>query len=212
MSFFVSKNRRITTIKDDLHEHYVNHKFLYTVFIIVLLAGFLVGAIAGTKNANTSGMDALTDGMLLKFLSYKVNILQFCISKFFGLIGIVVLCWFLCFNRWMGLLSFLIILYNAFIIGSTCAVIIVCFKLAGTLAVLLCYLPLSLLSLCCLMAFCVISIKYSFVMCGSKYNVLSVDYYSSNKISLLVLLSLHFLACVLQLIMLPWLCAAIIIQ
>lgn len=212
MSFFVSKNRKITTIKDDFHEHYVNHKFLYITFIIVLLAGFLIGIIAGCKNANTSGMTNLPDGMLLKFLSCKINVFQLCLSKFIGLIGIMILCWVLCFNRWLGLLSFLIILYNAFIIGASCSIIISCFKLAGVLSVLLCYLPLSLLSLFCLMAFCVITIKYAFVMCGSKFNVLSSDYYLSNKLTLWFLLLLHFLSCVLQLIMLPWLCAAIIIQ
>ena len=209
MSFFVSKSRSVSVFKDNFSEHFSRYKVLYLVFISFALAGFVVGIISAVHNPLDQKLDHLPDVVLFKYLSSSVSLGQFFLSRVFSLFGMMILCWVLCFNKWLSLLNIVLCVYKGFVIGSTCAFLIQIYKIVGFLNVLLAYLPFCLVSFVCLIVFCVISMKYVFIQ-NSGCNVLSGDYFCSIKTILFMCMILHFLCCLLQILLLPFISATII--
>ena len=212
MPFFISKSRKISVLKDSFCDHFSKYKPLYLLFLVVLLAGFVVGLISGGQKASLNDISYLPDRIWFGFLSNNITIMQLFFSRVLSLFGLMILGWILCFNKWLSLLNVLIVVYNAFILGATCSMLVGLFRFVGVLNVLLAYLPLHLLSLGCFVCFCVVSVKYAFETCNFGYNVLSKNYFDVIKQSLLVLVCLHFLSCVVEILILPWLSASILVS
>ena len=212
MSFFLFRTRRISAFKNDVSEHFSKHKALYWLFLSFLLAGFIVGIIAGVNKSGNSCVEYFPDIVILNFLSSKISVGQLFLLRFFSLFGMVLLIWVLSFNKWTSLLSVLIVLFNSFVLGATCAVLISSFKLVGFLNVIFAYLPCHLVSLLCLIMFSVVSIKYCFE--SSKFGgcVFYRDYFDCVKGCLILTVLFHFIACILEIIIFPWLSSVIVIN
>ncbi len=210
MPFFVSNFRKFLIIKDSIAEHFGRYKKQYLVLLILIFSALIVGVIAGIKKAQISNIEGLPDITLLKYLSSNINIGGVFASRFFSTIGLLILVWLLSFNRFTSLFSTLILIYNAYIIGATCAMLLSLFRFAGFINILLVYLPCRLLSLLCLLVFSVVCIRFSFDKCNTA-SVLSFDFYATTRAVLVCVFSLLCISCVFELIFLPWVSSAIIV-
>lgn len=211
MPFFVSNFRKIQTFKDCVVEHFCRYKTQYIFLFVVVLSAFLIGLIAGFKKAGDSTLEALPDVVFCKYLQCNITLGQFFLSRFFSFVGMLIFIWLLHFNKWTGLLSITILIYNAFVIGCTSAILISLCRFGGIVNVLLVYLPFHLLTLFCLIVFTAVCINFSFDTCNAGCGKLSMEFFGTIKFVLLTILILQLVGCVLEIILLPWLSSAIII-
>ena len=212
MPFFIFKTRKYLTFKDEISEHFVRYKSLYCLFWCFVAAGFIVGIIAGVNKSTGNELEFMPDAITFKFLTSNLSVWQLFLSRLFSMIGMFVLVWILCLNRWSSLLCLLLILFCSFVFGATCAVLICHFRLVGFLNVIFCYFPCRLLSLFCLICFCAVSVKYSFENHLFGCSVCCRDYFSANLVCICAVILLLFLACLIEILIFPWLSAVIIIN
>lgn len=212
MPFFISRTRKITLVKDAVAEHFQKYKSLYILFLIVMIAGILVGIVAGVQKSSVEGLKNLPDMIWCKYLLKETSVWQLFLSRFFSFLCMCCICWFLAFNRWVSLLSLLLIIYNAFILGAMCSILVCSFKFVGFLNMLLVYLPFHLISLLCLVCFCVVCVRYSFDACKTSYSVLSFNFFQTIKSIIVLVFASHLLSCLIELIILPWFSATILIS
>ena len=210
MPIFVSKFRRFLILKDSIAEHFYKYKKLYLLFGILILSALIIGVMAGIKKAQTLDVQGLPDATLLNYLGGKLTIGGVFASRLFTTLGLLIFVWLLCFNIYTGLLNILILVYNAFLLGATCAMLISLFKFAGFINILLVYLPCRLVHLYCLLVLSVVSIKFSFDRCNTA-SVLSLEYFYNIKAILLIVFVALVISCIFELLLLPWLSSALVV-
>lgn len=209
MPFFVSKFRKIQVFKDCIVEHFYKYKMQYLILGVIVLSALIVGLIAGFKKVNEATLATLPDVTFGRYLQNTITLGQLFVSRLFSFVGILILIWLLHFNKWLGLLSVIILIYNAFVVGCTCAILMSLCKFG--VFIMLIYIPCHLLTLFCLIAFTAVCINFSFDTCNSGVGSLSKEFFDSIKFVLIAICLLQLVACILEILLLPWINSAIII-
>lgn len=203
MPKFISKLHNITIFFDNLAEHFYKHKKQYIIIGILLISAIIVGIIAGFGNANNNCVDNIADITLRRYLNIQMSLGGMFASRIFGVIAISIVIWLFSCNKWLSFINVLLLIYLGFVFGNTCAVIISLFRLGGFINILIVYLPSHLLKLIAFAVFMVVCQKYIYDHCGHKLGILTLDFYYYIKNVLFFTLVMHFVACMLEILLLP---------
>ena len=203
MPKFISKLHNFTIFFDSLAEHFYRHKKQYITIGVLIISSVIVGVIAGFGYANNNSIDNIADITLRRYLNMHMSLGGVFASRVFGFITICIVIWLFSCNKWLSIINVFLLIYLGFVFGNTCAVIISLFRLGGFINILIVYLPSHLLKLIAFVAFMVVCQKYIFDHCGHKLGILTLDFYYYVKSVLFCTLILHFVACLLEVLLLP---------
>ncbi len=205
-------SREIESLKYELKDHFLLYKKWYIFFSILVGLGLAIGIFVGFSMKTNLTLDKIPETLFVNFVEGKVGVANLVFSRIISMLLLVLGVWLSCFRPWLGLFGSIAIVYRSFVVGVTCACLIILYNVVGVLNVLLLVLPCYILFLLVLASFATICISFSFSSRIYGGNVLSVDFLCRNKKALFVLLILMFVCVVLELILLPILSSTLLIQ
>ncbi len=190
----------------DIKDHFRTYKKYYLIFTVLILIGLITGMLTAFKYSKDFEISNLNDKVLIGFISGDIGaftlllrrIFQFCILFF--LIYLINIKSFTCF------LNFILILYEAYILGLNCAIFITLFNISGIINVFVVYLPCHLLFLISLMALCTIFCSNCFKYRKFNENIFCSTFWQQNGRSIICIIVLGLLALILESILLPTFC------
>ena len=207
----ISFYRLIMSAKNCLNEHFCKFKTWYVVLLNVAVVGIIVGLVTGLKIAPDSSISKMPDSILRGYIEGNVSIFGVFFSRFFSLLGIMLLIWatnckpFLCF------VSLLALVYQSFSIGATIAFLITLFNVGGILNVIFIVIPFHLLFLFVLMGWTCVCVGYNFECKNFGGNIFSRDFICNARFTFALFVCLMLLGVFLEALLLPWFASAIII-
>ena len=201
--------RQKSFLKYSLLDHFLEYKWSYIIFGIIVLLGLLLGFFIGFNRAENFSLNDLPDMVLAQYISKKASIAAVFFSRLFGFLGLCLL--LICLNSkgFLCPLSFFVLLYRSFLVGINSAILISLYKFGGVVNVVLIYLPVHLTSLILLMilgAICFWICVNSKKMCCS---VFSFQFLKGYKNLFLILFLLAFVCFLLEAIVMPHITATL---
>ena len=154
-------NRLLDTFKYNVYTHFCRYKFLYILTSILCLVFFIIG-ICVIFNKTSLNIDDIADKTLLAFLTHDSGVFGMIFSRIFTFVLLALCIWLTNFRPLLCILSFIIIIYRSFIIGTTCALLIKLFQFGGIINVVIIYLPFNLISLFLLISCCNVCVYHNF--------------------------------------------------
>lgn len=211
MSRFGFKMHNVIVVKDNIVEHLSRHKKQYLIIGVLLFSAFIVGVIAGFGHHNLTNVSSIPDVVFKRYLNAEISIGTLFLSRILNFVGLSILIWFFSCNKWLSLVNVLILIYQAFVLGATSAILMILFKFSGVINVIIVYLPCYLISLCCFLSLLVACQKYTIDRCNYQGGILSLDFYYSIKNVLFSSIIVYVLVNLLQIVLLPIFSSALII-
>ena len=189
---FKNKNfRRNGFIKYSISDHFCQYKWLYLLFVLICLTGLILGFVLGFNKSENFSLNDLPDTVLVSFLNKSISPASMFFSRIFAFLGIFLLIWCLNLKGYLSWISFLIFLYQSFLIGINCALLISIYKFLGVVNVVLIFLPVHLVCLSLLIVWGVVC----FYQCQKQkingYSVFSACFLKDKLLILLII----FLSC-----------------
>ena len=194
-----------------LKDHFRECKKYYIVFAVLILIGLITGILTGFKKGSSLTIDSFNDKVLVDFLSGDLGIFAMLIRRLFSFCVLFFLLCLLNIKSFTVFANFVIVLYQAYILGVNSAIFISLFSISGIINVFVVYLPCRLLSL-------VVLTSLATILCSSclKYRkfgetIMCHSFWQQKSRTLILLLVLSILVALFECILLPSLCSAFFI-
>jgi len=180
---------------------------VYLIFLLsAFFIGFFIGIIVLIKYRSVIIIDNLTDSCLCEYLKEKISLLTFIFKRFFTIVLILLVILFISFNKYSCYLNALIFIYFGYILAFNTGVIIICFGFFGIIYSIISILFLGLVySLILLMA---MMICRDICVCEFNYFIKLKE----NCLFFIALIVLLLFACILEIILLPFLTSTFLIN
>ncbi len=207
-SFFRFFSSAKMSIRDDFYEN----KKWYILCVSLVVAGIICGLIAGIKIAPDVSVGRIPDSFLRRFIDGDISIWGLFFSRilvdlcFLAVIFVTNCRPILCF------VSLVLIAYRAFCMGITSTILIAIFKVGGALNVILVVLPSQLLLLAAMVIFAVMCISYNFGCKVYGGSIFCSEFFCCSRLAIYFVLLLVFCSIFVELLLLPWLGAFLIVS
>ena len=210
---FKGKNfsRNGTIFKFAVSEHFSKYKWMYLILGAVCLTGLITGFIVGFTRADNISLDTLPDSILVAFINKETTTSSIFFSRIFAFIGLLLLVWVTNCKPCLCFITFIILLYRAFLIGVNCSILIILYQVGGVINVILIFLPVHLIALFALLVWCCVCFYTNLVNKKMGYNILNLNFIACNKGCFFCTIILAIIAYVFEAILLPYLTSAVFI-
>ena len=146
--------------KVSIAEHFSKYKWFYVILGAACIAGLVIGFVTGFSRAGDIKFEDLSDTVLVAFINKDASSASVFFSRFFAFLGLIILIWLINCKPFLCWLTFIVLIYRAFLIGVNCAILIVLYHMGGVINVILIFLPIHLITLFALLIWCVVCIIY----------------------------------------------------
>lgn len=204
--------RAFDRIKFSLFEHFSSYKWAYLIIGLLAILGLIIGLIAGFSNSSNLDMDDIPDSILLGVLQHNISASALLFSRLFSFILTSLLIFLINFRPWLSMIAILIVMYKAFIIGSSCAIIINLFQIGGFINVFIVYLPCNIFWLFALVSWCTICSYHNWETRHYGGCIVGRDFVCRKRAVMLTLIMFIFIVSLIECILLPVFCSAIILS
>ncbi len=204
-------SRQSAMFKISICEHFAKYKWFYLILGSVCLAGLIIGFFVGFNRAENLKLDDLPDSVLLSYINKEIANTSVFFSRVFSFLGILILVWVTNCKPFLCFITFITILYRAFLIGINCSILIILYQVGGVINVVLIFLPVHLIVLFALLVWSSICLYSNFANKNLGYNILSVDFIRCKKTTFLIVVIIAVCAYALETILLPYLTSAVFI-
>jgi len=192
-------------------EHFSKYKWVYIILGSVCLCGLIIGFIVGFNRAENIKLKDLPDTVLVAFINKDITNASVFFSRFFAFIGILILVWLTNCKPFLCWITFIVLLYRAFIIGINCALLIVLYEVGGIINVIIIFLPCHLFALFALLIWCVVCFYNNLSNKNLGYHILSIDFIVCVRVNIIVVNSIALVAYLLEALLIPCLTSAVFI-
>ena len=161
------------------------------LFLIISIIGIIMGISSVIKYIDSISKSNMTDTRFLDYLSGKISTFSLCMGYFARYFFVVTIFIFLCSEKFLSLMCYIIVLYMGYIAGINSAVISVVFGFSGIIHVILCYIPFFIMEVLLLsVVFCTLVMrqKCSIKLCNKSY--FSFDKRFVKQMAFLIILGL----------------------
>ena len=151
---------------------YKQNWFYLWLFILICLIGFIIGITSAKKYQDSITTSNMIDQKFVDYLSGKCSSFGLTFSYFFKFLFSMVLIYFLCCNKYLSIVAYIVIGYSGFCMGVNTTILIISFKISGIIYVVFCYVPFYLFSVFVLaMLFCIFKMKQrcNSLVCNHSY-------------------------------------------
>ncbi len=204
--------RNNNTFKYLIVDHFLDYKWGYIIFLIIILTGLIFGFILGFNRADNFSITDMPDTIFVKFISKKIGVFALFFSRLFGFLGLVLLILSLCFKPFLCWINFFIVLYHSFLVGINSAILISLFKIGGIVNVIFLYLPINVVCLVLIAVVASIGFLSSIRQKQTGYGVFSAQFFMENKMALLICFMLAFFCFLIEAIIMPHITVALLIK
>jgi len=192
-------------------EHFAKYKWIYIILGSVCLAGLIMGFIVGFNRAENIKLKDLPDTVLVAFINKDITNASVFFSRFFAFVGLTILVWLTNCKPFLCWLTFIVLLYRAFILGVNCALLIVLYEVGGIINVIIIFLPCHLIALFALLIWCVVCFYNNLSNKHLGYNIISINFISCMRVNIIVINSIALFAYLLEALLIPCLTSAVFI-
>ena len=172
----------------------------------------VIGVVLGIKIAPDSSSKQLPDTILLNYINCETSIVGVFFARLFCYIALMIIIWAASCKPFLCIVPIGILMYQAFNFGATSSFLISLYNIGGIINVLLVMIPSHLFFLLGLVCWTSVCMGYNFASSGYGYNVFGKEFINNEKSMFIVLLIIVLLACLYELIFLPWTSTLIIIK
>ena len=194
-----------------LGEHFAKFKWCYIVLGAISLSAVVVGFITGFKQADSMTLVDIPDVTLVKFIEKEITAFSVFFSRIFAVLGLFLLVWISNCKPWLSVITFILLIYRAFLLGITCSMLIVLYKMGGIINVVLIFFPFHLLVLFALMGWCAVCLQTNLSCKTTGISVLNYEFWRYNKSCLFGFLILVLLSYLMEAILIPYITSAVFI-
>lgn len=210
---FKNKNfRRNGFIKYSISDHFFQYKWFYLLFISICLIGIVLGFVVGFNKAENFSLNDLPDTVLVSFINKSISPASMFFSRIFAFLGFFLLIWCLNVKGYLCWISFLIFLYQSFLIGINCALLISLYKFLGVVNVVLVFLPVHLVCLCLLIVWGVVCFSQCQKQKYNGYSVFNACFLKDKILIFLVILLSSIICYLIECLCLPHLVKTLLIS
>ncbi len=192
-------------------EHFSKYKWFYIILGSICVSGIIVGFITGFKNAEDLTLSSIPDATLVKFIEKNITVVSVFFSRIFAMLGLFVLVWITNCKPWLSFITLIILVYRSFLLGITCSMLIVLYKIGGIINVVLIFIPFHLIALFALLGWCVVCISANYGCRHSGFSVITHEFWRINKPCFVCFSVLFTLAYIMEAILIPYITSAIFI-
>lgn len=203
--------RQINEISFNLKDHFSKFKKMYIFLLLIMLIGLATGMLTAFKYTGDITITLLNDNALVGFLEGKVGAFNLLLKRIFAFCILFFIIFAINIKKFTCFLNFFLILYESYLLGLNCAIFIMLFNISGVINVFLVYLPCHLISLVALMGLSTIFCSSCFHLRKYRENIFSQFFWQENGRSIIIFLSISFIAFILEMILLPSFCSAFFI-
>ena len=196
----------LSNLAFDIKDHFRRFRKFYFIFLGLALIGIITGILTVFKFSGEIELEHLNDSVLIDFLSGDIGAFMLLIRRIFGFSLLFFILYLINIKRFTCFLNFLLILYQAYILGQNCAVLITLFNLSGIINVFIVYLPCHLIMLVALMGLSSIFCSSCFSYRRFGENIFCSAFWQQNGRSIVCFLVLALVAIILETILLPTFC------
>ena len=201
----------MSSISFGFKDHFRQHKKYYFIFLGLMLIGLITGILTVFKFSGEIELEHLNDGVLVDFLEGDTGAFMLLIRRIFSFSLLFFILYIINIKRFTCFLNFILILYQAYILGLNCAVLISLFNLSGIINVFIVYLTCHLLLLISLMGLATIFCSSCFNYKRFGENIFCSSFWQQNGRAIVCLLVLAFFAILLETILLPTFCNVFVV-
>ena len=205
-SFYRSWSSFCYYLKDDFFEN----KRWYILVLALIGLGFLIGLIAGIRISPDASISKLPDSALQNYLEGNSGVFGVFCSRLFSILLIFPIILVTNIKPIGSVLTFMLILYKSFGLGTMCAFFIAIFNLGGFVNVIFLLLPTQLLFLSAIGLFAIACVSYNFRCRTYGGSILCKDFFLSSRVMIITALIIALSSVILEILLLPWLCALLI--
>ncbi len=198
-------------IKYNLRDIFYENKRFFYLFLGLIILGLFIGVIAGFRTSSSASIGSLNDEILKNYLNGDTTLLGVFCSRIFWTTAAAILIFCTNFKPFCALFSMCFIFYKAFSLGSMCVLLVSLFKLGGVINLLVYLLPTSLILLCSLTFLAVICVSFNFACKNYGGSIFSREFFDINKLCLIVFGGGIFISLIIEIILLPFLSALLIL-
>lgn len=206
-SFF----RFVSSLSFGIKDSFCEHKKWYIVFGILIGLGFVLGLIAGIKIAPDASISKIPDSVLSNFLKGDTSLIGVFFARIFNCLCLFALILLTNFKPFTCVLTFIIIIYKSFCLGTVCAFLIAIYKVGGFINVLFLIFPTQLLLICAMSLFAVVCVDYNFMCRNYGGSIFCADFFVQCKPHIVFAVIITLISILLELILLPWLSTLLIV-
>ena len=198
-------------LRFDIKDHFRKYKKYYFIFSIVLLIGLITGMLSGFKYGGDISIETFHDKVLVDFFCGRIGIFPMLLRRIFDFCILFFIIYLINLKRFLCFLNYIIITYQAYVLGINCAIFINLFNISGIINVFVVYLPCHLISLLALIGLATIFCSSCFNYKRFGENIFCSSFWQQNGRTVTFLLFISIFAFLIECILLPSLCSAFFI-
>ena len=184
-------------------DHFSAHKKSYLICIIFVLFGLITGILTAIKFSHVLTVEHITDTTLVSYLKQEIGWFSMLLSRMFSFLCVIALVIVLGLNKWTSIISFFILVYQAYLVGLNSLIFIILFSVSGAINVLIIYLPCHLIILTAMVSITALIFKNCWYFSKYKQNILCNNFWSANCSVFILNGAITLVAIILEIIFLP---------
>lgn len=183
---------------DNVKQHFISYKWQYIFLLLLAILGLVFGFVSAASRMENISLSDLPDTTIVSFINKTISPFSFFFSRFFGVLGLIVLIYacgvasFLCF------IPVLVVVYNSILLAINCSILINLYKLGGIIDVVFVFFPIHFVLLCVFIVWAAVCIKQSFECKKTGVGVFSSVFLSQHRACIMCCFALSILAIILE--------------